>query len=76
MERIYSEIERIPVPLVTRVPANRGKQERKKNEDHIDRKKEKKADPLPENDTPVINQTENEVDSDADGKGLRVDIQV
>jgi len=76
MERIYLESERLPIPLVTRSPGNRGKQERKKKDEHVNRKKEKQVNSLSENDTTVTNQAENEIDSDAGSKGLKVDIQV
>ena len=76
MDRIYLEPERLPIPLVTRSPGNRGKQERKKKDEHVNRKTEKQADSLSKNDAIVTNQAENEIDSDAGAKGLKVDIQV
>jgi hypothetical protein len=76
MERIYSEHERNPVPLVTRLPGNRGKQERKKKEEETNSKEEKKLEPLLKSDISSTEQTENELDPDSSSKGLKVDIQV
>lgn len=68
--------DRHQVPLITRLPANRGKQERKKKEEHDNSKEDKKLEPPLKNDNTSMEQTENESDTDSSSKGLKIDIQV
>jgi len=76
MERIILDNDRHQVPLITRTPENRGKEERKKKEEHTNRKEQKKLEPPQKDEYSVVEQVENEAESDSGSKGLKIDIQV